>query len=363
MSTEPRILIVYTGGTIGMQRTPHGYEPAPGYLQHLIASNPCFRAEGLPDYTIHQFDPLLDSSNMTPADWVRIAHVIADQYAGYDGFLILHGTDTMAFTAAALSFMLEGLDKPVLLTGSQIPLEETRNDAQGNLLTSLLILGRHHGRLPGVYLYFANSLLRGNRATKVHAEAFAAFASPNFPPVGTAGISIEIDWKLVPPLGRVQRPAGVVVVEMGEATIAAFRLFPGLQAAYLDSILAPPVQGVVLECYGAGNAPERNKPFMKALAAATRRGVVIVDVPQPLYGTADLGLYATGRALLEVGVVSGYDMTAEAALAKLFYLFGKGYPPKEVRRLVQQNLRGELTPPEEVPAEVDEARRKLVSFD
>jgi L-asparaginase len=363
MAKSPRILILYTGGTIGMKRTPHGYEPVPGHLQHLIASNPCFRAEGLPAYAIHQFDPLLDSSNMMPADWVRIARVIAEQYADYDGFLVLHGTDTMAFTAAALSFMLEGLDRPVLLTGSQIPLEETRNDAQGNLLTSLLLLGRYHDRLPGVYLYFANSLFRGNRATKSHAEAFDAFTSPNFPPVGTAGVSIEIDWSLVPPLSGVEGPGGIVVAEMGEATIAAFRLFPGLKAEYLDSILAPPVQGVVLECYGAGNAPERNRPFMEALAAATRRGVVIVDVPQPLYGMADLGLYATGRALLEVGVVSGYDMTAEAALAKLFYLFGKGYAPEEVRRLVQLNLRGELTPPEEVPAELGAARRRLVGFD
>jgi L-asparaginase len=363
MSSHPHILILYTGGTIGMQRTPHGYEPAPGHLQRLISANPCFRAEGLPAYAIHQFDPLLDSSNMTPADWIRIARVIADQYAAYDGFLVLHGTDTMAFTAAALSFMLEGLAKPVVLTGSQIPLEETRNDAQGNLLTSLLLLGRYHERLPGVYLYFANALLRGNRATKVHAEALDAFASPNFPPVGRAGVSLEIDWERVPPLRGVAGPTDVVVVEVGEATIAAFRLFPGLQAAYLDSILAPPVQGIVLECYGAGNAPERNRPFMEALAAATRRGVVIVDVPQPLYGTADLGLYATGRALLEVGVVSGYDMTAEAALAKLFYLLGKGYPPEEVRRLVQQNLRGELTPPEEVPAAVGAVRRRLVGFD
>lgn len=360
MEGKPHILILYTGGTIGMQRTPQGYQPAPGHLQRLIAANPCFQAEGLPDYTIHQFDPLLDSSNMAPADWIRIARVIGEQYAHYDGFLVLHGTDTMAFTSSALSFMLEGLGKPVLFTGSQIPLEETRNDARENLLTALLILGNYYDRLPGVYLYFANSLFRGNRVTKVNADAFAAFASPNFPPVGTVGISIDIAWDLA----RQPTPPGTLaVVEMGEATIAAFRLFPGLQAEYLNNILAPPVQGVVLECYGAGNAPERNKPFMAALEAATRRGVVIVDVPQPLYGTADLELYATGRALLDVGVVSGYDMTAEAALTKLFYLFKKGYSPKEVRRLVQQNLRGELTPPEEVPAEIGRMRRKLVSFD
>jgi L-asparaginase len=363
MSGKPRVLIVYTGGTIGMKRTPQGYQPLPGYLQHLISTTPCFQAEGLPAYDIYQFDPLLDSSNMAPGDWIQIARTIRDHYTGYDGFLVLHGTDTMAFTASALSFMLEGLDKPILLTGSQIPLEETRNDARENLLTALLILGTYGDRLAGVFLYFANQLYRGNRTTKVSAEAFVAFASPNFPPVGTVGTSIGINWDLVLPRSAAGRPGQLAVVEMGEATIAAFRLFPGLKAEYLGNILAPPVQGVVLECYGAGNAPERNRPFMAALEAATRRGVVIVDVPQPLYGTADLELYATGRALLNVGVVSGYDMTAEAALTKLFYLFKKGYAPEEVRRLVQQNLRGELTPPAEVPAEVEQMRRKLVGFD
>ncbi|MGE5599168.1 MAG: asparaginase [Bacteroidota bacterium] len=338
---KPRILIAHTGGTIGMKRTPHGYKPIPGCLPELIAGLPRFRADDLPDFTIHEFDPLLDSANMTPADWVGIARTIQAYYDEYDGFLVLHGTDTMAFTSSALSFMLEGLGKPVLVTGAQLPLEETRNDAEENLLTSLMILGRYHDRLPGVFLYFANQLLRGNRATKVDAHSFAAFASPNFPPVGTAGIKIEIDWDLVPP--RPDKERGLSVVEMGEATIAAVKVFPGLKAEYLSSILTPPVQGVVLECYGAGNAPDRNGPFLEALRAATGRGVVIVDVPQPLYGTADLELYATGRTLLEVGVVSGYDMTTEAALTKLFYLFKKGYSPAEVRRLVQENLRGELT--------------------
>ncbi|MGE5551135.1 MAG: asparaginase [Bacteroidota bacterium] len=342
-----RILIAYTGGTIGMKRTQQGYQPVPGCLPDLIARNPRFRAADLPDYEIREFEPLLDSANMTPEDWVRIARVIQAHYDGYDGFLVLHGTDTMAFTAAALSFMLEGLGKPVILTGAQLPLEETRNDAEENLLTSLLILGLYHARLPGVYLYFANQLLRGTRATKIDAGGFAAFASPKFPPVGTAGVNITINWGLVAP-----PPAtgGTLdVVEMGAATIAAIRLFPGLKAEYLGSILAPPVQGVVLECYGAGNAPDRDGSFLEALRAAADRGVVIVDVPQPLYGTADLEIYATGRVLLEAGVVGGLDMTAEAALAKLFYLFKKGYSPAEVRRLVQENLRGELTPREPSP--------------
>ncbi len=357
MPGRARILIANTGGTIAMKKTPGGYKPIPGCLPELIARNPRFRADDLPDFEIEEFDPLLDSSNMTPADWVRIARAIRAHYDDYDGFLVLHGTDTMAFTASALSFMLEGLGKPVLLTGAQIPLEETRNDAQENLLTSLAILGGHHARLSGVFIYFANRLLRGNRATKIDADSFAAFATPNFPPVGTVGINIEIDWDLVLPPPK--KGPTLSVVEMGEAVIAAFKLFPGLKTEYLHNILGPPVQGVVLECYGAGNAPDRDESFLEALRAAADRGVVIVDVPQPLYGRADLELYATGRVLLDVGVVSGYDMTAEAALTKLFYLFKKGYAPGEVRRLVQENLRGELTPRNEVRRVAERLRRQL----
>lgn len=358
--SRPRILIAYTGGTVGMAKTPTGYRPVPGHLKRLMSAVPELGAEDVPAYEVHQFDPLLDSSDMTPADWVRIARVIRDRYDGYDGFLVLHGTDTMAFTASALSFMLEDLAKPVFFTGSQVPLAETRNDARENLLTSLILLGRHHARLPGVYLFFANRLFRGNRATKTHSDSFEAFASPSFPAVGRAGIDLEIEWDLIEPSAAAAPVPSVV--EVGEATVAAFRLFPGLQAQYLTHILAPPVQGVVLECFGSGNAPAANRPFMEALAAATRRGVVVVAVTQPLQGSAHLELYATGRALLEAGVVSGLDMTAEAALAKLFYLFAKGHSPAEVKRLVGRNLRGELTPPEEAGDVLGKLRRHRMSF-
>jgi L-asparaginase len=358
--SQPKIFIANTGGTIGMKKTDRGYATEPGHLQEMMEALPPFREDGVPDYDIYDFDPLLDSSNMSPADWVRIAEVIRDHYADYDGFLVVHGTDTMSFSASALSFMLEPLGKPVVFTGSQVPLAETRNDAQDNLLTSLLLLGAYSDRMAGVFLYFGDRLYRGNRTTKVNADAYAAFDSPNFPPVGTVGINIDLDWSLVPqPSVPGQTPS---VTAVGTATVAAFRLFPGLEAEYLEHVLAPPVQGVVLECFGSGNAPDQNTEFLRALETATERGVVIVAVPQPLRGTADLGLYSTGRALGDAGVVSGYDMTTEAALAKLYYLFEQGREPEEVRRLIQKDLRGELTPPEKTPSSLGRTRRRLAGY-
>jgi L-asparaginase len=340
-----RVYIAYTGGTIGMKRTRGGYCPEPGYLQRQMAQMPELAHPSMPSYTIHEYAPLLDSSNMTPAEWVKIAHDIDANYVHYDGFVVLHGTDTMAYTASALPFMLHGLAKPVIITGSQIPLCEVRNDARENLITSLLIASKFD--IPEVCLYFGGKLLRGCRAVKVSASGFAAFDSPNVPPLGTVGIDIEIDWDLVrkPKLGRGARraPGTLRVDDFGTAVVSALRLFPGISPELVRNVLRPPLQGLVLEAYGVGNGPENDRAFIAALAEATSRGVVIADCTQCLEGSVDLGEYATGSALARAGVISGYDMTAEAALAKMYYLFSRGYAPAKVKREMQRDLRGEMT--------------------
>jgi L-asparaginase len=338
-----RVLILYTGGTVGMGRAPGGgYQPIAGFLEKLMRRLPVFESPEVPEWTIRQYDPLLDSSDMGPAEWSRIAHDIREAYEDFDGFLVVHGTDTMAYTASALSFMLRGLGKPVLLTGSQIPLSETRNDAMGNLLTALMLIERFGDRIAEVCVSFDNQLYRGNRTTKIHTEGFHAFASPDLPPLARVGIDFELHEARLRPLP--DRTREFKVCELEDIAVAAFRVFPGMRAGLLEKVLAPPLQGLVLECFGAGNAP-RDPALLAALAEATGRGVVVVAVPQPLYGSADLGLYENGRALLRAGVVNGHDMTVEAALTKLYYLFSRGLDPAQVAHRAQLDLRGELTEP------------------
>lgn len=336
---KKRVYIAYTGGTIGMTKTPDGYAPAYGFLEAQIAAMPELRSDLMPEYDIHEYDPLLDSANMTPAEWLKIAQDIADHYDGYDGFIVLHGTDTMAYTASALPFMLQGLRKPVILTGSQIPLCEVRNDARANMITVMMIAAQF--AIPEVCLYFGHQLLRGCRSVKVNADGFDAFASPNYPPLGEVGIGIDIDWDVVLP--PPETPDVLQVKELGAATVGALRLWPGISAQVVHNILQPPLKGLVLEAYGVGNGPTNNFEFLDALRQAAGRGVVIVDCSQCLKGTVNLEGYATGSALAQVGVLSGYDMTTEAALAKLVYLFSQDLDADSIKRLLQTNLRGELT--------------------
>lgn len=334
------VLIIYNGGTIGMQPSDQGYAPVPGYLQQQMQSIPAFAKPGLPRYDIIEQHPLIDSAHMHPDRWWGIAKLIEQYHDQYRGFVILHGTDTLAYTASALPFMLENLRKPVILTGSQIPLCEIRNDAQENLVTSLMIAA--HYPIPEVCLYFGGKLMRGCRATKLDATGFQAFFSPNYPLLGDVGIDIDIYWERIQAMPKTHAPLKIRAVH--EATVGALRLFPGISASVLENMLRPPLQGLVLETFGVGNGPSNDPIFLRVLKEATAAGIVLVNCSQCSKGRIRQEAYAAGHALADCGVVSGEDLTTEAALAKLYYLLSEGYSPPEVRLLMGQNLRGEMRP-------------------
>ncbi|BCS95336.1 L-asparaginase 1 [Desulfoluna limicola] len=336
---KKKIYIADTGGTIGMRPGARGYEPAPGFLGEQMAKMEVLKSPLMPEYHIHEYDPPMDSSSMSPSAWFDIAEDIAAHHDDYDGFLVIHGTDTMAYTASALPYMLEGLQKPVILTGGQIPLCEVRNDSRENLITAMLLAARDD--IPEVCLFFDNRLFRGNRVTKWNAGGFDAFDSPNFPPLGTTGIDIEINHRLL--LERPSQKTPLRVHKLHDSPVAVLRLFPGISAAVVKNLLAPPIKGLVLETYGVGNAPDNDPALMAVLKEATDRGVVIVNCTQCLKGRVMMGTYATGTGLLEAGVISGFDMTPEAALAKMFFLFSTRTDIHEIRTLMQVSLKGELT--------------------
>ncbi len=319
-----------------MLKSEQGYIPVSGFMQQQLKQMPEFHRPEMPEFTIHEYAPLIDSADMTPAEWQRIADDIRDNYDNYDGFVILHGTDTMAYTASALSFMLENLDKPVIVTGSQIPLAELRSDGQANLLNSLHIAANYP--INEVTLFFNNQLLRGNRSTKSHADGFNAFTSPNMPSLLEAGINIQLNGAEID-----KKPEGEFKVHtITEQPVAIIMMYPGISPDVIRNALKQPVNAMILLTFGVGNAPQ-NKELLGLLREATNRGVVVLNLTQCLAGKVNMGGYATGCALAEAGVLSGYDMTPEAALAKLHYLLSQDLPMETVRNLLQQDLRGELT--------------------
>lgn len=340
--SEKRVLLIYTGGTIGMDENPQTGALEPLDFDHLVECVPEFKRISVKVDT-HQFVPPIDSSDMQPANWVQIVEIIEKNYDDYSGFVILHGTDTMAYTASALSFMLENLTKPVVLTGSQLPIGKLRTDGKENLITSIEIAAAYKDELPivpEVCIYFSGKLLRGNRATKINAEGFAAFDSFNYPHLGDAGINIHYhEANILKP--DFTKP--LVTHKEIDPNVVVFSLFPGVQESIISHVTdAPELRSVVMRTYGSGNAPQQ--PWMfELLKKATEKGVNIINVSQCLSGRVEMERYGTGFHLSQAGVISGEDATVEATVTKLMVLQGELKDQQKVREAMQKPLAGEFT--------------------
>ena len=337
---QARVMIIYTGGTFGMSYDSNGIL-VPFDFSLILEHLPTLRNLYL-DLTVISFENPVDSSNIDPSHWTTIAEIIYENYSDHDGFVVLHGTDTMAYTASALSFMIQGLQKPVILTGAQLPISEPRSDARENLITSLEIASKHNNGtavVPEVCIYFDYQLLRGNRSKKVESEHFDAFESGNYPPLATAGVKIDYNMSAIhsPGTGDTLR-----LFKKFNTSVSILKLFPGIQPAAVQAILnTPGLRALILETFGSGNGPTASW-FIDMLKRAIGGGLLVLNVSQCPGGMVMQGRYETSRMLEQIGVIGGMDMTTEAALTKLMILMGE-YSVEETAKRIATSVSGELT--------------------
>jgi L-asparaginase len=337
-----KVLLIYTGGTIGMVQDPKTGTWSPFDFGSLLETMPSLRKLNV-DIGTHSFSEIIDSSDMRPEYWIEIAKVIEQNYNDYDGFVVLHGTDTMSYTASALSFMLEGLEKPVILTGSQLPIGVLRSDGKDNLINAIEIAGyQENGKalIPEVCICFENSLYRGNRTTKLNAENFNAFYSGNYPPLAEVGIHVKYNRHAIM---QQSEPRGLLVHKKLDDRVAILKLYPGISQKTVESILSiDGLQGLILETYGSGNAP--SSPWLKdALKRAIDSGLIVLNITQCKAGRVEMGKYEASVELLKAGVISGEDMTTESAVTKMMILLGSITPKSKVVELLQTSLCGEMS--------------------
>ena len=338
------ILLIYTGGTIGMKQDTETLALKPFNFNQITEEVPELKKFGYKIDTI-SFDPVIDSSDVVPSFWVRLVELINENYKKYDGFVILHGTDTMSYTASVLSFMLEDLEKPVVLTGSQLPIGMLRTDGKENLISSIEIAAAadSNGRpmVPEVCVYFKTMLFRGNRTTKYNAENFRAFRSANYPILADVGIHIKYNPSVISYPKEWGKELKINTAL--DTNVAILKIFPGIQPYVLDAVLGVKgLRAVILETFGSGNAPTSDW-FIERIKKAVNDGLIVMNVTQCHAGKVNMDAYATGIALKKEGVVGGFDITTESALAKLFYLLGKHSDIDDVKRELVSNLRGEIS--------------------
>lgn len=337
------VLILYTGGTIGMKKDEVTGALSPFNLEQIMVEVPELKKFNI-DISTHTFNPIIDSSEIQPDNWSLLAKLIQQNYSQYDGFVVLHGTDTMAYSASALSFMLKNLNKPVIFTGSQIPIGEIRTDGKENLITAIEIAGSKIGGkaiVPEVAIYFHNNLYRGNRTTKFSSEHLEAFKSINYPALAEVGIDINYN---LPYIKRAEDYSSALRIATDVCSeIVVIEIYPGMSINVLHAILnIEGIKGAIIKSYGAGNAPT-NEKFIAELKDAIERGIVVLNVTQCKAGSVNMSLYATGKRLSDIGVISAYDMTTEAAVCKLMYLLSKNYTHEDMVMYLTNSMRGELT--------------------